>query len=175
MARQTVDSKKEADITRAKNWVSKYRENEIELDNQIERLQNLIEKNEGTSVYSSRPKSEEVDEFDELIYAGYYIKKEEVNDYIQNLIGYQKRYRAEIENVLLKLNNPYERAVIRIRYIDVEEWSEVCRVIFGTSEDYDEKFDSYTRRMYNIHGSALANIADILSGEKPNHSLTQNE
>lgn len=54
-----------------------------------------------------------------------------------------------------------QRQVIMTRYFDGKTWAEVSEVIFGRRPDFDEKAESYQRRVYRIHGDALANLNRI--------------
>ena len=77
----------------------------------------------------------------------------------------EKRRRMEaIEDAVEALDDPLERAVLRMRYLDSDNsrlvrWNEVAAEIFG---DDDEK---YIRAVHRIHGGALNNI-DLEGVEK---------
>lgn len=57
---------------------------------------------------------------------------------------------------------PEQRAVLRLRYIDLETWSDTAFFMFGSKPDYIEKEDTYLRRAYKIHGKALYELAQIV-------------
>lgn len=42
-------------------------------------------------------------------------------------------------------------------------WDEVLDVLFGGKADFLDKEESYNRRMYMIHGSALSNMSLVLN------------
>lgn len=58
------------------------------------------------------------------------------------------------------LEEPNERQVIRLRYIDGFTWTDVCRGLFGRRKDYEERLDTFERRTYKIHGKALENLEE---------------
>ena len=60
------------------------------------------------------------------------------------------------------IQHPDERAVIRIRYIDRENWRTVAKMMFGMNDDFDYREDTYIRRVHKIHGSALLDMARIM-------------
>lgn len=73
---------------------------------------------------------------------------------------------AEIINAL---PTPEQRQVLFARYVDGHAWCGVARLLFGRKPDFWDKMDSYERRVYRIHGEALANanrIAEAWDKEK---------
>lgn len=57
---------------------------------------------------------------------------------------------------------PDMRAVLRVRYLDIEPWEGVTEVLFGQRDDYEEWQDSFLRRVHKIHGKALAALAKLV-------------
>lgn len=57
---------------------------------------------------------------------------------------------------------PEQRAVLRLRYIDLETWNDLTFALFGSKKDYVEREDSYLRRAYKLHGKALYELAKII-------------
>lgn len=57
---------------------------------------------------------------------------------------------------------PDMRAVLRVRYLDLEPWEGVAEVLFGQRDDYEEKADSFLRRVHKIHGAALGKLTNIV-------------
>lgn len=58
---------------------------------------------------------------------------------------------------------PDMRAVLRVRYLDLERWEGVAEVLFGQRDDYEERSDSFLRRVHKIHSAALAALAEFVS------------
>lgn len=83
----------------------------------------------------------------------------EVKDSLDEL----KKKREKIKKIVAKLRHPEEKAVILMRYIDGLEWGDVLDAMFGDKEDFLEKEETYNRRMYQRHGSALLNMSRILT------------
>jgi hypothetical protein len=54
------------------------------------------------------------------------------------------------------------RSVLRLRYIDGENWNDLCFVLYGGKEDFSEREDSYMRRAYKLHGKALYELSKIV-------------
>ena len=58
---------------------------------------------------------------------------------------------------------PDQRAVLQMRYLDGCRWAEIAEMLFGGDpDDFDEKQDSYLRRVHKIHGNALAALAELV-------------
>lgn len=70
-----------------------------------------------------------------------------------------------INNILEKLEKPYETMVMQMRYTDCLEWDEIREGIFGSRKDYHEKIEKYTDKIFRMHGSALKNIKELQTEE----------
>lgn len=69
----------------------------------------------------------------------------------------EAEHRA-LSELINGLPTPEQRQVLYARYFDGHAWAEVTAVVFGRRPDFLEKADSYERRIYRLHGSALANL-----------------
>lgn len=47
-------------------------------------------------------------------------------------------------------------------YLDTMAWQDVAYLVFGDRTDYSDKFDSFQRRVFNIHKAALEDLAQVL-------------
>ena len=73
--------------------------------------------------------------------------------------------RRERETAIKQIHGhgwPEQRAVLRLRYIDLETWNDLTFALFGSKEDFTEREDAYLRRAYKIHGKALYELAQIV-------------
>ena len=70
--------------------------------------------------------------------------------------------KMELEAMIRQVENPDERAVLRLRYFDRADWDGICAVLFSDRQDYLERIDSYQNRTYKAHGRALLRMAEIL-------------
>lgn len=152
------DDKEWVDAQGVKTRLQQYREREREIDNQIERLERLEAKlyGVGSPQLTDMPKASSPagDKTVALI-----AQKEELDGLIRELVKEQTRERGWIEDILTGLTRSDEKAVIRVRYIDGEKWTEVSDLLFGSADDYEDKRDSYLRRTTKLHGQALMNMA----------------
>jgi len=155
---------KRYDVAAVKKRLNNYREKERDIDNQIERLERLAFKmtGVGAQVITDTPKAPRPigDRIAEMLG-----QKEELETVIRKSVEEQGRERTAIEKILVQLRHSDERAVIRIRYFDRESWNVVAELMFGGRDDYEEKKDSYLRRVHKVHGSALLNMARLIETE----------
>lgn len=148
------------DVASLKRWLSMYDNLKREIACQSERLYKLQEKigTVGSPSFSGMPSnpSETNDRRADVIAAVIDLQKE-----VNGLYEYYEKLTADLEWCVRYMPVPEERAVIRTRYIDSMEWDEITEVIFNKEPDYNEKFDSYKRRIYLIHGTALKKLAEV--------------
>lgn len=150
--------KQNYDVEAVKERLIDYYETEKDVDSQIERLERLEIRlrSIGSPVLSDMPKggSPAHDRMADMI-----AQKVDLENEIRQMVVEQKKERQAIEGILSHLRHSDEKTVIRMKYLDGFSWGEVLDVLFGGKEDFLDKEDAYTRRMYRIHGSALLNMA----------------
>lgn len=82
-----------------------------------------------------------------------------------------KKREAELEadwrklEPLMSVLSPTEALVIKMRYDYAEEWSEICRRIYGKNSDFKSERDGYYNRVFKVHGRALLALATIFHPE----------
>ena len=136
---------------------------DIELQEQrLDRIEMKL-KSIGSPSYSGMPKdpSPSQSRMADLV-----CQKIDLENEIKQMIAKQKKERTELEKIIKRLRHANERAVIRMRYFDGMRWNDVLDVLFGDRPDFFYKEESYERTMYNIHGSALANMARYIEATK---------
>lgn len=90
------------------------------------------------------------------------LRKMELEEQIEERLAEEREERAALEAMIRQVENPDERAVLRLRYFDREDWDGICAVLFSDRQDYLERIDSYQNRTYKAHGRALLRMAEIL-------------
>lgn len=144
---------------------------EEDIDREIERLEYLTSKMTGISaqVMNGMPRSSSMSTDRMADMLG---RKEELEASIRAAVDKQAQKRKEIEEIIRHLRNTEERAVIRLRYLDRTEWDEVLEIMFGNKSDFNDRFETYRRRMYRVHGTALVNMEKYMkqSGQ-PNTAI----
>ena len=155
---ETPLENRHTDVSEIKKRLMAYRDIDRDIDNQIERIENLEAKmcSIGSPELSDMPKSPNT-VGDRL--ASQIALKCEMEDKVRSLIEHRDEERRWIEGVLSHIKNPDERAVIEMRYIDVENWPDVSRMLFGRKVDYEDRMESYLRRTTKLHGRALVSMA----------------
>ena len=88
-------------------------------------------------------------------------RRKEIMEKIDRKKAQAKAERMAIENMSDLIENPDERLVIQLKYIDFAEWPSINFALFGNMPDYLEKVEAYQRRTYRIHGRALITLARI--------------
>ena len=71
----------------------------------------------------------------------------------------------EIDEAIRKIGGKHgveRRTVLQCRYLDAMAWQDVAYLVFGDRTDYSDKFDSFQRRVFNIHKAALEDLAQVL-------------
>lgn len=161
------EHKHDSDIVR--KILDDYVNNEYEIDGERDRLRYLISKKTNISAKSMdgmpRSSNSSTDRMADALG-----KEEELREKIQKMIDSQAVKRKEIEAIIRKLKNPEERQVVRLRYFDRAKWEEIIEVIYGLREDFDDRYDTYKRRMFGRHSSALTNMENYIVAE-PNTEI----
>lgn len=72
---------------------------------------------------------------------------------------------AEIDGAIRQIEGKHgveRRTVLQCRYLDGQAWGGVTFLLFGDRADFNEKEESYARRVFNIHKAALEDLAQVL-------------
>ncbi len=147
-------------ITAIKEMLSYHRELNQDIDNEIERLERMKSKAHyvGAVAYSDMPKSSSyisdrtADQATRIL---------DLESEILGMIQERDVQKARIERMVKCLRKSGERAVIRMRYLDVASWNEVQKMLYGSNEDYEDKLENYKQRMFRLHSSAIESLAKI--------------
>lgn len=91
----------------------------------------------------------------------YLIKKEELQEKLDNMYEEENRKREEIEGLIEQMENPDEQTAIEMHYLDGAKWKAVSAALYGNEPDYDIQEERYLKRTFKIHGSALQTLARI--------------
>lgn len=161
-------------VDAVKERLETYIATERDIENQIERLERLETRmiGMGAQTLTDMPKAPSPANDRMAMIIG---QKEELEQEIRDTIEFQKRERKWIEGIVKHLKNPDERAVIRLHYLDKTDWNDISDVLFGGRVDFLDKQDTYLRRCFRIHGSALVNMARYIEEhEDPNTAIPAN-
>lgn len=166
-----MDEEKKHEGDAAREMLDDYVIAEEDIDREIERLEYLTSKMTGISaqVMNGMPRSSSMSTDRMADMLG---RKEELEASIREAVERQAQKRKKIESIVRRLKNTEERQVIRMRYLDRTEWDEVLEIMFGSKPDFEDRFETYRRRMYRVHGTALVNMEKIMKASgQPNTAI----
>lgn len=147
-----------------KKYLMVFLDTEREIDNQIERLEILNGKlySVGSPEITDMPRnpSPSNDRVSELL-----SRKDDCEKKVGKLLELQKKRRSVFEHVIDKVSGSDKRSVIDLRYMEGVRWDQICESLFGEREDFDERRDTYMRRVMRLHGWALQDMAGIIESE----------
>ena len=153
------------DVQSIKDRLIRYQEKEKDIEHQRERYERIRGQlsSFGVSTLSDMPHgpSSTMDKVAETI-----AKAMDIESDLNRVISEQREERESLEAILRNLKSACEKAVIRIRYFDGMPWHEVAVLIFGSEPDFEEREESYVRRITRIHGSALLSMAIVIYKEQ---------
>ena len=157
---QSADADGRDAIDAMKERLRDYRAMNKEIENQIERLERMEMRitGIGSSTLSDMPKSHGT-VYDRM--ADNVARKIDFENEIKELIADRDSERRSLESLIRQLKKPDERAVIRMRYLDIEDWEDILMMIFGGQRDFNDKYDNYKQRMFRLHSAAISNMAAL--------------
>ena len=150
-----------------KEWLIEYRERWRDIETQDEMLHRLDEAMVSTSAkemtgmpHSGNPSSDKM--------ALMLDQKDRIINRLDTLKELHNKQREIIEMTIRQIRSSDERSVISLRYLSYPllSWNDVCKSMFDSKEDYEDRFESYLRRTTKTHGRAVKKMATILNSEK---------
>lgn len=70
-----------------------------------------------------------------------------------------------INPVIEKLAYPAEKKIMKMRYFNCMDWSDIRGSEYAHRCDYHENVEKYKDKIFKIHGSALKHMKEIQEGE----------
>lgn len=148
-----------------KKMLVEYRDQERDIDLQYERLDALETRlySVGSPEITDMPRnpSPSNDRISVLIERHIKLKQK-----VEMLCADRDKKREEFENIINMVALPEQRATIQMHYLDGHKWDTVNEMIFGTEDEFEDKRDSYMRRIMILHGQALQQMADVMNSRK---------
>lgn len=141
-----------------------YRDLNREIDLQIERLEQLEAKagSPSTPNLSGMPKGSS---FQHDRMADTVARIADLRSEIDSLIAERDAEQKALEALIRRLPSADRRLVLRLRYLDSEEWEDVLFIAYGGKPDFNEKYDNYKQRVFRHHKQALAELEAISGNE----------
>lgn len=149
----------------AKRVLQSYRDLEREIDNQIERVEVIDQRinSVGSPNMSDMPKnpSPAGDRLALMI-----AEKLDEEEKLRVMITEAKVRRDLLTEIVSCINGkagPDKKYVVLMKYIDCQGWDKITEALFGAADDFDDRRDAYTRRVFRLHKHALNDIDDIIN------------
>lgn len=145
-----------------KKMLVDYRDLERDIDLQFERLDAIETRlySVGSPEITDMPRNPSPSNDRVSVLVERHIKlKEKIDIMCADRDGKRERFEGIINLVAL----PEQRATIQMHYLDGLKWDNVNEMIFGTDEEFEDKRDSYMRRVMILHGQALQQMAELMN------------
>lgn len=156
---EMAEQPKEKETDKIKKLLAAFTKLRKRIDNTEKRLEALeLSVGAATPSYSGMPGGGGERSSEQERYA---IKKEEIQEKLDNMYAEENRRREEIEALIELMEKPNEQTVIEMHYLDNIKWRLISVAIWGEQPDYDENERRYLKRTFKIHGSALQSLAKI--------------
>ncbi|MCD8051276.1 MAG: hypothetical protein LUE89_06315 [Clostridiales bacterium] len=156
-----------------KQWLLRFLDGEHAIDVQIERLERLEARIEGTGSPNLDGMPRGSPNHDRV--ASMLAQKEEFENKIRSMITAQADRRRMVEQYVDRLRKPDEKAVIEMRYLDGERWKDISQMLFGSKADFADREDSFLRRTTRLHERALINLVAVMGQDPPEDLPTDGE
>lgn len=172
-----VTSLVSANIEKTKEWLSRYADNERQLDDLIERIEALRSRltSPRSAALSGMPHGGgyEADSIGRSL-----ATLEKLEEEAQTLLARSRELYREINTTIdqsiIGPGRPYHRTVLKCRYLDLFSWHETLEIMFARNADFMDRYDSYERRMHKIHRAALEQL-QIPVTDRPGQENDQKE
>ena len=141
-----------------------YRDLNREIDLQIERLEQMEAKTGAPSTpnLSGMPKGSS---FQHDRMADTVARIADLRSEIDSLIAERDAEQKALEALIRRMPTADRRLVLRLSYLDSEEWEDVLFKAYGGKPDYNENYVNYKQRVFRHHKQALAELEAISENE----------
>ena len=143
-----------------KEWLQAYQKKEQYYNGQLEKLRMLQARMRSVPAQElsdmPRPPSTVKDRM-----AEYAIRIESLEKSIEKEGLELEQCRESILELTGQLRRVSACRLIRNRYLYNKEWPEIMRDLYGEEEDFRAKENTYRRKMYRLHQSALKEMARV--------------
>lgn len=151
-------------IEAVKEWVSRYKtiiENVEKMMNRAETLRDKISSPQSVNIDGMpHGNSYNGDRLGNLV-----VKCTSIEEEIQREMTKARAIYKEIDTAIKKIDGPGwpdEKVVLQMKYLDLLGWDDINDVLWLSKPDYIERYESFRRRTFKIHRSALFSLAEII-------------
>ena len=148
-------------VEQLKRWLESYQERQRDFEATCERLERLESKltSPRSAALSGLPGAAASDP-DRLTFP--VAELQELQAETKRQVAALRDLRHRIEGAVRLIDGPgwpNRRAVLRMRYLDGEQWEVIAQLLVGRVPDFQMKRDSYIRRSFKIRKAALRALA----------------
>lgn len=148
-------------VEHLKRWLESYRERQQDLESSYERLERLENKltSPRSAALTGTPGAAAPDP-DRLTLP--LAELQELREVTAEQSAELRDFRRRIDAAIRLIDGPgwaNRRAVLRMRYLDFEQWEVIAQLLFWRDPDFLTKQDSYIRRTFKIRKAALRALA----------------
>lgn len=160
-------------------WLSRFLDNEAELDKLLERIEGLRSQLEAPSSPSLTGMPHgggyEADRIGRTL-----ARIEALEVQAQELLATSRLLYKEIGAAISQIKRvirkwPPRKVILEMRYLDRLEWDEINQVLWSKYDDYDDRYDTYKRRTFRFHAEALEAMRIIVAEFQATGNNTESE
>lgn len=164
-------------LEKVKEWLSRFAENERQLDNLMERIEMLRSRLEapGSPTLSGMPRGggDGVDMIGRKL-----IAIEALEEQAQGLLARSRSLYAETNRAIDEITGKRSsdlRAALKMRYLDLADWEEINIMLWSGKANFFDHVESYSRRTFRLHGEALEAMLYIVPDFQGTENKTESE
>lgn len=143
-----------------KEWLQAYQKKEQYYNGQLEKLRMLQARMRSVPAQELSDMPRPPSTFKDRM-AEYAIRIESLEKTIEKEGLELEQCRDSIFELTGQLRKVNACRLIRNRYLYSKEWPEIMKDLYGDEEDFRKKENTYRRKMYRLHQSALKEMARI--------------
>ena len=160
-------------------WLSRFLDNEAELDRLEDRIEGLRSQLEAPSSPSLTGMPHgggyEGDRIGRTL-----ARVEALETQAQELLTTSRRLYKEIGTAITQIKRvirkwPHRKVVLELRYLDGIEWDEINQILWSKFDDYADRYDTYKRRTFRFHAEALEAMRIIVAEFQATGNNTESE
>lgn len=146
-----------------KMFLKEHMHNREELQDEIGRYELIINSNMPQAIKMDGMPHGSQGTADSIFYNT--MEKLETEKKIKDLREKIEKEYGIINLVIEKLAYPVEKKIIKMRYFNCMDWSDIREAEYAQRKDYHENMEKYKDKIFKVHASALKHMKEIQEGE----------
>lgn len=166
-------------IEETQAWLSRFLDNEENLDRLLERIEWLRSdlKSPNSPSLTGMPSGGgyEADRIGRTL-----ARIEDLEAQAQDLLAKSRHLYTEINSAISQIKHivkkwPSRKLVLELRYLDGRDWPDIIEVLWGKEFDFDDRYDTYNRKTFRFHAEALEAMRIIVPKFQGTGNNTESE